>query len=215
MTIGRGADNRIVVHDDRCSRRHCDLYETDNCWHVRDLNSRNGTSVNGVKIARNYPVSDGDVIRLGACELLFTTDLSRPLARFLGEEASDTDAETDGAVLATRSIPVPIRRTAKVVLAVVIPAPTPVDTLRARLGTLRIRLASGGIFTVPIPTPFPYIPVRIVKPKIIRPFSSYWISFRTGIVFIPTHIIERSTSAIRPLCTRSASVLPLCFGWQC
>jgi Nif-specific regulatory protein len=96
VTVGRGPDNRIIVRDDRCSRRHCDFYEADQGWHVRDLESRNGTSVNGNKIAREYPLADGDVIRIGVCEMLFTTDISRPLDRFLkhdGREPAARDTE--------------------------------------------------------------------------------------------------------------------------
>jgi len=93
ITVGRDSDNRIIVRDDRCSRRHCDLYATDEQWHVRDLKSRNGTAVNGVKITHDHPLFEGDVVRIGACEMLFTADISRPLDRSIGDPR--TSVETD------------------------------------------------------------------------------------------------------------------------
>jgi hypothetical protein len=44
LTIGRESSNRIVVADDRCSRRHCEVFLGPGGWVARDLS--NGTQVN-------------------------------------------------------------------------------------------------------------------------------------------------------------------------
>ena len=47
ITLGRDPGNRIVLSDDRCSRTHCAIYYENTGWFIRDLGSRNGTTVNG------------------------------------------------------------------------------------------------------------------------------------------------------------------------
>ena len=47
-TIGRASTNQIVLSDDRCSRTHAEVYYNSGDWYVRDLNSRNGTSVSRI-----------------------------------------------------------------------------------------------------------------------------------------------------------------------
>ena len=42
-TVGRAPTNRIVVRDDICSRNHCEIFQSDSEWTLRDLGSRNWT----------------------------------------------------------------------------------------------------------------------------------------------------------------------------
>ncbi|HZT82695.1 MAG TPA: FHA domain-containing protein, partial [Gemmataceae bacterium] len=46
-TLGRAPTNRIVLKDDLCSREHAEVYHARGRWRLRDLNSLNGTRVNG------------------------------------------------------------------------------------------------------------------------------------------------------------------------
>lgn len=62
--IGRSEQCDLVLTSRRTSKRHCRLYFQDNQWHVEDLNSQNGTIVNGVKVTTET-VKDGDTIRIG------------------------------------------------------------------------------------------------------------------------------------------------------
>ncbi|MCA9171961.1 MAG: sigma 54-interacting transcriptional regulator, partial [Planctomycetales bacterium] len=78
-TIGREPSNRIILREEKCSRRQCELSRHGRRWTIRDLNSRNGTHVNGDKISDRIAIHDGDVIRIGGLELMFTTDISKPL----------------------------------------------------------------------------------------------------------------------------------------
>jgi len=86
VTVGRDASNRVVLRDERCSRRHCTLYEGPSAWMIRDLDSRNGTLVNGIRIGEACPLEEGALIRIGASELLLTSDISRPLDRPASED---------------------------------------------------------------------------------------------------------------------------------
>ena len=62
ITIGRGPDNTIPLIDERASRRHCVIeLDQQNCWIVRDLNSRNGTKVNDAKVNAAI-LKPGDVL---------------------------------------------------------------------------------------------------------------------------------------------------------
>ena len=64
--IGSGEDCDIVVAQPKVSRRHCRFTEkADGCL-LEDLNSSNGTYVNGERIAAATRVSTGDRITLGA-----------------------------------------------------------------------------------------------------------------------------------------------------
>ena len=91
-TLGRVASNDIPVGDARCSRQHCAVYQQGTEWFVRDLGSRNGTRVNGEKIALATAMKSGDWIRIGKTRLLFTTDLTQ--AEPPGED-SEIDPKID------------------------------------------------------------------------------------------------------------------------
>ncbi|MCH7688312.1 MAG: FHA domain-containing protein, partial [Planctomycetes bacterium] len=77
-TVGRAPTNRIVVGDDICSRNHCEIFQSESKWTLRDLGSRNGTLINGTRVAGDWELQDGELIQIGDCDLGFTYDLSRP-----------------------------------------------------------------------------------------------------------------------------------------
>jgi two-component system, NtrC family, response regulator HydG len=79
LTIGRDSTNRIVVQDDRCSRRHAEVFCANDGWVVRDLGSSNGTLVNKNEITGQATLEEGHSIRIGAAELLFTHDITQKL----------------------------------------------------------------------------------------------------------------------------------------
>ena len=95
-TIGREPSNRIILREEKCSRRQCELSRDTSRWSIRDLNSRNGTHVNGERISDRIAIHDGDVVRIGGLELLFTTDISKPLDQAIGIEPQlDRDTNDD------------------------------------------------------------------------------------------------------------------------
>ena len=65
VTIGRGPSCDCLLPDDSVSRRHAELWREAGCWYVRDLGSRNGTRVNGMRVLEAVEVRAGDRLTLG------------------------------------------------------------------------------------------------------------------------------------------------------
>ncbi|MGA8015682.1 MAG: FHA domain-containing protein, partial [Candidatus Dormiibacterota bacterium] len=65
VRIGRGPGNEIVLADPHVSRDHAELrWDPRGGWQVTDLNSHNGTYVNGHRIS-TAPLREGDVLTVG------------------------------------------------------------------------------------------------------------------------------------------------------
>src|SRR5579863_6959156 len=64
MPIGRDAANLLAINDPSLSRRHCVLARQGEGWAICDLQSRNGTFVNGVAV-KEAPLAHGDQISVG------------------------------------------------------------------------------------------------------------------------------------------------------
>ncbi len=80
ITIGRAPDNMIVVEDPSVSSRHAHLELSGDSYRLKDLESTNGTRVNGHPITETALRFD-DRIRFGAVEARFESDQhgSQPL----------------------------------------------------------------------------------------------------------------------------------------
>lgn len=63
--IGRADECNLRPHSDGVSRRHCVIIKTAKAVGVRDLKSRNGTLVNGVKITGDKRLRNGDSLEVG------------------------------------------------------------------------------------------------------------------------------------------------------
>ena len=70
LTIGRHRDNRLVLTDNLCSRFHCIIAKARKGYIVRDLNSSNGTLVNGSP-TRLAPLMNGDRVTIGQVRIFF------------------------------------------------------------------------------------------------------------------------------------------------
>jgi Nif-specific regulatory protein len=76
-TLGRAQTNRIVLKDELCSREHAEIYHTGGRWRVRDLESLNGSRLNGDKLTKEVELSPGDEVHLGRTTLLFVEDMEQ------------------------------------------------------------------------------------------------------------------------------------------
>lgn len=66
INLGRAPDSTFHLDDDYASARHAQLVQADaRSWMLHDLNSTNGTFVNGRRVDGPTPVTVGDVIRIG------------------------------------------------------------------------------------------------------------------------------------------------------
>ncbi len=63
--VGRSVSAQLVVPDDSVSRKHVRFYHARGSVWLRDLGSRNGTSVNGRVVGR-HRLRDGDRVGIGA-----------------------------------------------------------------------------------------------------------------------------------------------------
>jgi pSer/pThr/pTyr-binding forkhead associated (FHA) protein len=66
--IGRSDECHLKPQSDAVSRKHCVIISTENEVVVRDLNSRNGTFVNGERVGEEAVLLTGDVLRVGPLE---------------------------------------------------------------------------------------------------------------------------------------------------
>ena len=64
MTVGRRESCDICLSFPNISGQHCELSLRNGVWFIRDLNSTNGTKVNGVRI-QEQSLAPGDVIIIG------------------------------------------------------------------------------------------------------------------------------------------------------
>lgn len=73
LVIGRNADVDITISDPLVSGRHAHIMRENGSWIVRDLESSNGTYVNGSSIS-STPLKAGDVIEVGESRFEFNAD---------------------------------------------------------------------------------------------------------------------------------------------
>lgn len=75
LTLGTDPANDLALPaDPTVSRLHAVLERYGADWCVRDLDSRNGTFVNGQRVWRERPLRPGDELRVGATRLVFRSD---------------------------------------------------------------------------------------------------------------------------------------------
>jgi pSer/pThr/pTyr-binding forkhead associated (FHA) protein len=91
--IGRNDDCNLKPQSEAVSRRHCVIITTDSEVMIRDLNSRNGTIVNGEKITGDTVLLNGDNVKVGPLE--FEMIIEHTAARIKKPKVSDIkDAAT-------------------------------------------------------------------------------------------------------------------------
>ncbi len=71
--IGRAADNAVTIDDPAASSRHCAILRKDNRYTLRDLNSTNGTYLNG-GLVTEVPLAPGDVLTVGSIRMTIEGD---------------------------------------------------------------------------------------------------------------------------------------------
>lgn len=92
--IGRSSE-ALPLNDNAVSRRHAELTPDDGAWFIRDLDSQNGTYVNGVRIAGRTRLRPGDQIRAGQTLFVYgRADASDPdVVRIVGPGRVESSVE--------------------------------------------------------------------------------------------------------------------------
>jgi hypothetical protein len=71
LVIGRALACDITIEDSYASGRHARLYDRDGHVYIEDLNSTNGTYVNGSRLSTQQLLRPHDRVRIGDTELRF------------------------------------------------------------------------------------------------------------------------------------------------
>ncbi len=86
--VGRDPESSVFLDDASVSRRHARIRIAGASATIEDLESKNGTSVSGSRIAAPHPLKDGDVFRVGSVEMTYrlfpisgSTETGRPQPR--------------------------------------------------------------------------------------------------------------------------------------
>lgn len=98
FTIGRQADNDLVIRDNRASRHHARIVEEDGSYIVEDLESRHGVYVNEARVNRQ-PLRASDIISFGfadSYQMKFTIDAGE-LGRLLDHFPASSEIVVAGA----------------------------------------------------------------------------------------------------------------------
>ncbi|MGQ9426038.1 FHA domain-containing protein [Gilvimarinus sp. F26214L] len=82
LTIGRAADNTIVLDDGTVSARHANVNKKGDQYVITDANSTNGIFFGGKRVS-DHTFADGDVITLGTHEFEFLHELPEEFAKTL------------------------------------------------------------------------------------------------------------------------------------
>ena len=80
VTIGRGAENKVILRNEEVSRLHAEVVRDDDHFVLHSLGA-SGTKVNGVPCAALQELKDGDILEIGFSLLRFQT--SRPSAELM------------------------------------------------------------------------------------------------------------------------------------
>jgi hypothetical protein len=66
IRIGRHVDNEVVINDTSVSRYHAELFiQTDGSVSFTDLDSTNGSFVNGKRVKGTIPLEKNDIVKVG------------------------------------------------------------------------------------------------------------------------------------------------------
>ena len=102
----RSEDNHLVLPAAKVSREHCVLYEEGGAFYVQDLNSRNGTFLNGRRVEVRAPLTERAVLTVGPYQMTFLAEAGPGGAAQAAPQAAAEPAASDG----RRRTPVELKR---------------------------------------------------------------------------------------------------------
>lgn len=74
VSVGRAPENTLTEGGQALSRKHAVIHYIDGLPILKDLNSSNGTFLNGEEVHRPQVLSHGDVVTCGELSLTFIGD---------------------------------------------------------------------------------------------------------------------------------------------
>ena len=88
LCVGRGEQADAQIGDEMMSRRHFEVVEKNGAYVLRDLQSRNGTMMNGRTITGEVTVGSGDTIRAGETTFVFADGLNTVIGQLAQDKQS-------------------------------------------------------------------------------------------------------------------------------
>ncbi len=154
VTLGRTAENDIVVPDAAASRKHARISVEGERHLVEDLQSSNGTRVNGEPLTRRIELRDGELVQIGELTFRFQAHDEAPNSTRIvsvGDLPQWDKAPPPGAIAKARPGAVAARPGAAPMARR--PAPGPLSRIRERVRELpkpmRITVfAAGGLLAL-------------------------------------------------------------------
>jgi pSer/pThr/pTyr-binding forkhead associated (FHA) protein len=108
--IGRSPDSDVYINDKLVSRRHAKVTRSDADYVIEDLNSSNGTFVNGQRVMGSKPLRPRDTIQIGTTSLLFQMEAA-------GEAAPPPKADFGTMLVSSEAEEVPLTNETQAVMA--------------------------------------------------------------------------------------------------
>lgn len=113
VVIGRGGKNHdcdIVLPERQVSRQHAEIYLEQGHYYLRDLNSKNGTYLNGQPVKGAVEISDNDQIQIALCEHMrfVGADATLPLSEVFPPYRLRLDAQARQVWIGTTEISPPL-----------------------------------------------------------------------------------------------------------
>jgi pSer/pThr/pTyr-binding forkhead associated (FHA) protein len=102
-TIGRVEDNTFQIADPSVSSHHCEVHLRGSDIFIRDLNSTNGSFINGNKIEESV-LKPGEVLRLGQVELKLEVEGAAATAPAPGSTPAPAKKQVDATMLMPRGV---------------------------------------------------------------------------------------------------------------
>lgn len=105
LRIGRLAQFELMLDDPSVSRRHAEVRRQGDGWIVQDLESTNGTYVNGTRVAGAHPLTARDIVQFGKVAFLVEiteASLEGPPSDQLVQQAAFQATFDDGIARITR-----------------------------------------------------------------------------------------------------------------
>lgn len=150
LLIGRLPECDIPLQDNLVSRMHARLSVQDGAVVLEDLHSSNGVYVNGLRIAHNAILREGDRILIGTVEISLFETREASLQRLRAARVVDSEPKLRAAPVskALHAVPESAPKAARVPLRVPsrpenVPATARTDALKM-IGSLADRLAATG-----------------------------------------------------------------------
>lgn len=100
-SLGRHPDSSIQILDKVVSKEHCRIWRGESGWVLEDLESLNGTYVNGARLAGKRALENGDEFSLGATRARFEIEDSEAAAPATPEPADGLASPQAGEVRVT------------------------------------------------------------------------------------------------------------------